>query len=83
MKVQEIKKGAADIKRGLVMMAIEGEESRCEKLAKHMYTAYGYRDTSCADEGDKEGDLVIYFVIDRDEVEHFRASFKAAKKEIK
>ena len=83
MKVAELKKGTAEIKRGLVMMYIEGEASRCEEISKHMHTEYGYKDTDCADEGKKEGDLAIYFIIDRDEVEHFRASFKAAKKEIK
>ncbi|HCI6749264.1 TPA: hypothetical protein NPP60_004933 [Klebsiella variicola subsp. variicola] len=82
MKVAEIKKGTAEIKRGLVMMAVEGAEERCEKIVADL-NDQGYPDTSCQEEGDNEGDIVIYFVIDRLEVANFRAAFRAAKAQYK
>lgn len=42
MKTYEVPKGETEIKRGRVMMAVEGPEERVAKVAAHLKTA-GYR----------------------------------------
>lgn len=79
MKVYEIKKGEAEIQRGRVLMAIEGPESQIEAVEAKLVEA-DFDSTDCAEDGDKDGDMVIFFVVDRWDIKAFREEFKKAKK---
>ncbi len=78
MNLTEIKKGDADIKRGNVMMAIEGAESKVMVMVRSLEAA-GYPFTNCAEESDDGEGIVVFFVVDRRDVQQFRADYKAAK----
>lgn len=80
MRIKEIKKGEAEIKRGLVMMSIEGSLSEVEAMQASLKEA-GWKDSDCLDEIEDEV-YALYFVMDRDEVTGFKKSFKEAKKNI-
>ena len=78
MKVTEIKKGEADIQRGKVLMAIEGEEYKVMSVVKAL-KALGYEFTDCAEESECGELIVVFFVVDRLDVKAFRADYKANK----
>jgi hypothetical protein len=78
MHITEVKKGEAEIKRGLVMMAIEGTREQLDTIEKLV----SYPSTQCRDEVD--GDIFAdYYMIRRNQKIDFVAEYKAAKKIIK
>ena len=77
MKAYEVKKGEAEIKRGRVMMAIEGEEAKVNEIDEVMAQMFGSCDVE--EEGDKEGEIVVYFMIDRSEKKDFMNEYKKLK----
>ena len=78
MKLVEIKKGEADIKRGQVMMAVEGQEDQVMAMVRSLKAA-GHEFSDCAEESDDGEGLVAFFMIDRRDVKAFKADYKAAK----
>jgi hypothetical protein len=79
MKAYEITKQAADIQRGRVLMAIEGEASAVE-IMSGLLSADGYTSTQCAEIGDKEGEIIEFFVISRSDKSDFMQVYKSLKK---
>jgi len=77
-KAYEVKKGDAEIKRGLVMMAIEGPSELVETISKAL-EAEGYASTKCSDEGDNDGEIIEYFMISRTNKADFMHTYKTAK----
>ncbi len=78
MKAYEITKGTAEIARGRVMMAIEGEESKVAQIVEAMQNE-GYYSTQCADIGDKDGEIIEYFIIARNDKKDFVQTYKSFK----
>lgn len=78
MNITEIKKGEADIKRGKVLMAIEGEEQKVMSVVKSL-KGLGYEFTDCAEESQCGELIVVFFVVDRLDVKAFRADYRANK----
>lgn len=78
MKVYEVKKGETDIERGRVMMAIEGTESKVQLIVELMKNE-GYYSTQCAEYGDKDGELIEYFMISRADKSDFLKTYKNFK----
>ena len=78
MKSYEITKGTTDITRGRVMMAIEGEETKVAQIVEAMKNE-GYYSTQCADIGDKDGEIIEYFMIDRNDKKDFVQTYKSFK----
>lgn len=78
MKAYEISKNEADIPRGRVLMAIEGVEAAVEAIVKAM-ASEGYLSTQCAEFGDKDGEIVEYFVIGRANKADFMNTYKMCK----
>jgi hypothetical protein len=78
MKAYEITKGTAEIARGRVMMAIEGKESKVAQIVEAMQSE-GYYSTQCADMGDKDGDIIEYFIIARNDKKDFVETYKSFK----
>ena len=78
MKIYEVSKGDAGIRRGLVMMAIEGHQEAIQAI-KDGLEASGYPSTDCADYGDNDGDLIEYFMISRSSVADFRSCYRNIK----
>jgi hypothetical protein len=78
MRAYEITKGFADIPRGRVMMAIEGHADSVELLSEAM-VANGYPSTQCADIGDKDGEIIEYFMIARADKKDFMNTYKSNK----
>lgn len=78
MKAYEISKNEADIPRGRVLMAIEGVELAVEAIVKAM-ASEGYLSTKCAEFGDKDGEIIEYFVIGRSSKADFMATYKNFK----
>lgn len=78
MKAYEVPKGEAAIKRGRVMMAVEGPDERVAKVAAHLKNA-GYPSTNCSERGDKDGEIVESFMIDRADKPDFLACYNSAK----
>lgn len=78
MKAYEVPKGEAEIKRGRVMMAVEGAQERVEKIAAYLKTI-GYPSTNCSERGDKDGDIVEFFMIDRADKADFLAGYNSAR----
>jgi len=81
VRAYEITKGFADIPRGRVMMAIEGNAYSVELLSKTMVDK-GFPSTQCADIGDKEGEIIEYFMIARADKKDFMNTYKSNKQEI-
>jgi len=79
MILTEVKKGDLDIQRGMVMMAIEGEESDVMKVARNLKSV-GYSFTDCAEESEDGERYVVFFVVDRRDIKPFRADYRTAKK---
>lgn len=80
MRIKEIKKGEAEIKRGQVLMSVEGSLKDVEAV-QVILKEEGYEDTACLDEIEDEI-YALYFVMERNEVSNFKAAFKKAKKEV-
>ena len=78
MKIYEVPKGDAGIRRGLVMMAIEGHQDAIQAI-KDGLEASGYPSTDCADYGDNDGDLIEYFMVSRSSVVDFKGCFRCIK----
>jgi len=78
MKAYEITKGTAEIARGRAMMAIEGEESKVAQIVEAMQNE-GYYSTQCADIGDKDGEIIEYFIIARNDKKDFVQTYKSFK----
>ena len=78
MKAYEITKGTAEIARGRVMMVIEGKESKVAQIVEAMQSE-GYYSTQCADMGDKDGDIIEYFIIARNDKKDFVETYKSFK----
>jgi uncharacterized protein YebE (UPF0316 family) len=74
----EVKKGELEIQRGMVMMAIEGDEPDVMKVARELKSA-GYGFTDCAEESDDGERYVVFFVVDRRDIKLFRADYRTAK----
>jgi hypothetical protein len=81
MKLVEVKKGSADIRRGNVMLAIEGEESIVMKTVSGLKSlGYGHNFSDCVEESEDGVGIVAFFVVDRCDVSEFKASYKISKK---
>jgi len=76
MRAFEVKKGEVEIKRGRVMMAIEGDANKVDAIAKELENA-GYPSTKCSEYND--GNLCEFFMISRSHKADFMVEFKAAK----
>lgn len=81
MKAYEVSKNGADIPRGRVMIAIEGNAYSLEFISKAM-ACNGYPSTQCADIGDKEGTIIEYFMIARTDKKDFMNKYKLNKEVI-
>ena len=81
MKAYEVSKNNAGIHRGRVMMAIEGKAYSVELLSNAMVDN-GFPSTQCADIGDKDGEIIEYFMISRADKKDFMNTYKANKEEI-
>lgn len=79
MRVSEVSKRGADIPRGRVMIAIEGNSSAVEAVCSALISA-GYNSTQCADVGDNDGEIIEYFMIARADKADFLATYKQVKK---
>jgi hypothetical protein len=78
MHTTEVKKGEAEIKRGLVMMAIEGTRDQLDAIEQLIsYPSTKCRDKLCDDV------FADYYVIRRHQKIDFVAEYKSAKKIIK
>ena len=82
MRLYEIRKGEVEIRRGLVMMCLEGipEEVRVIRCALE---SMGYPSTECTEEGDVEGEVAEFFMIRRSDLPSFRWSYRDLKREIR
>ncbi len=78
MKCYEVKKGYDPESYGKAMMAIEGPLSRINAAEKALVDE-GFTSTQCAEDGDKDGDLTIFYVVRRDAVSEFRSAWKKVK----
>lgn len=78
MKIYEVKKGEADIRHGLVMMAIEGSESAIQALSIGLEYS-GFSSTRCADPSDKDGWIIEYFMVRRSDLPEFKINFSVLK----
>ena len=74
MRVQEVKKCQAEIKRGLVMMAIEGSEQKLDTVERMI----SYTSTKCRDAFDTDM-FADYYMIRRDQKSDFMAEYKRIK----
>ena len=81
MKAYEVIKNGADIPRGRVMMAIEGNAYSVELMSTAMVNN-GFPSTNCADIGDKNGEIIEYFIIARADKNDFMNTYKLNKEEI-
>lgn len=83
MKAYEVAKNGSRsvMTHGRIMMAIEGEEIEIQSVVQAMLED-GFFDqyTNCAEEGDKEGEVAHFFVIDRNEKPYFMARWKINKR---
>jgi len=77
MKIFEVPKNEAEIKRGLILIGIEGSEFEVESVTKLI--SKSYPSTNCSDVGDKEGYVIEYFCINRSDKSHFVNLYKTAK----
>jgi hypothetical protein len=77
MKIFEVAKAEAEIRRGLILIGIEGPQAKVESVSKII--SQTYPGTNCSEMGDKEGSLIDYFCINRSDKQHFVSLYKAAK----
>lgn len=78
MKAYEVKKGDVEMDRGRIMMAIEGEQHCVEQIVEAMKSE-GYYSTQCSEYGDKDGDMIEYFIIGRGNKNDFVQTYKSFK----
>lgn len=78
MKAYEVKKGDVEIARGRVMMAVEGAPEQVERITAEL-EINGYRSTKCSDVGDKDGEIIEYFMISRSDKKDFMDTYKSSK----
>jgi hypothetical protein len=81
MKIFEVPKNEAEIKRGLILIGIEGSDFEVESVTKLI--SQSYPSTNCSDVGDKEGNVIEYFCINRSDKPHFINLYKKAKFDLK
>ncbi len=81
MRAYEVPKHNSAIQRGRVMMAIEGNAYRLQLLSTAM-VENGFPSTQCADTGDKDGEIIEYFIISRADKKDFMSTYKLNKKDI-
>jgi hypothetical protein len=78
MKAFEVKKGQAGIEHGRVMMAIEGPEAKITAINEVLRA--DFRSCDYVEEGEREGEVAYFFMVDRSEKESFMIRWKEAKK---
>jgi hypothetical protein len=78
MKLYEVSKHGADIRRGLVLMALEGSADAVDMVAQGL-GASGFPSTQCAEHGDKEGDMVEFFSVRRSDLAEFKSIYRTLK----
>ncbi len=76
MRAFEVKKDAC-FQRGRIMMAIDGREDAVRKVEKLLNE--DFRNTQCEEEGERDGEISITYVIDRSEKKDFMLAYKIAK----
>lgn len=84
MKAFEVAKNEARsvFTHGRIMMAVEGEESKVAAIV-NLLKQEGFVSTDCAEEGDKEGEIAHFFMVDRQDKAYFMQQFRLIKKEVK
>jgi uncharacterized protein YqjF (DUF2071 family) len=78
MRLYEVAKQGAEIRRGLVLMALEGTEQAVQGVAQGL-GASGFPSTQCSEHGDKAGDMVEFFSVRRSDLAEFKAIYRAIK----
>ena len=78
MKLYEVSKHGADIRRGLVLMAIEGSAEAVDMVAQGL-TSAGFPSTQCAEHGERAGEMVEFFSVSRSDLAEFKAVYRALK----
>jgi hypothetical protein len=81
MRAYEIPKNGAEIRRGLVMMAIEGAHEVIQVVRAGLESS-GFPSTDCGDYGDKDGDIIEYFMVSRSDLPEFKMHFRSLKHEV-
>lgn len=77
MRCKELKKGDPTYDRGVICMTIDGlpdEVHRVEKVLDQEFSNTYYEE-----EGDKEGEVSISYIIDRNQKLYFLSAYKTAK----
>lgn len=78
MNVSEIPKNGADIARGRILLAIEGLACDVQAITEGL-KQQGWKYSDCEEEGERAGDLVGFWCIDRSEKQDFIADYKNEK----
>ena len=78
MKLYEVAKQGAEIRRGLVLMALEGAEQAVEGVRVGL-ESLGFPSTQCAERGDNAGDMVEFFAVRRSDMAEFKAAYRSVK----
>lgn len=81
MKAYEVPKGDRNepgVRDGRVVMAVEGAEQALYAITQYLKDSQ-YLSTNCQEMGDKDGDIIEFFVISRTDKPHFMKLFKIAK----
>ena len=78
MRLYEVAKQGAEIRRGLVLMALEGTEQAVQGVAQGL-EASGFPSTQCSEHGDKVGDMVEFFAVRRSDLAEFKAVYRTIK----
>lgn len=78
MRAFEVAKNGADIQRGRVMMCVEGERESVYKVDEGLAEFYSSCDYE--EEAEKDGEISVFFMIDRDEKKDFMSLYKTLKK---
>ena len=78
MRLYEVAKQGAEIRRGLVLMALEGAELAVQGVTQGL-EASGFPSTQCAEHGDKAGDMVEFFSVRRSDLAEFKAVYRTIK----
>lgn len=81
MKAFEVTKNEARsvLTHGRIMMAVEGGSVKVMQIVKTLKLE-GYNFTDCAEEGDKEDEIAVFFVVDRTKKADFMSDYKKAKR---
>lgn len=78
MRLYEVAKQGAEIRRGLVLMALEGTERAVQGVVQGL-EASGFPSTKCSEHGDKAGDMVEFFSVRRSDLAEFKAVYRSIK----